>query len=106
MKRLLLGIFEFSYKQLDSCIFGISLLLLIALTALFYPKGLWFGRYDFLALSAIFLQGLFLLFKIETLRESMMIFIFHFLGMLMEIFKTKMGSWSYSQAGILYSTLR
>lgn len=102
MKRLLLGIFEFSYKQLDSCIFGISLLLLIAFTALFYPKGLWFGRYDFLALSAIFLQGLFLLFKIETLRESMMIFIFHFLGMLMEIFKTKMGSWSYSQAGILY----
>lgn len=97
-----MGILDFSYKQLNSCIFGISLLLLIAFTALFYPEDVWLSRYDFLAIAALTIQILFIFFKIETLRESAMIFIFHFLGMMMEIFKTKMGSWSYSQSGVLY----
>ncbi len=102
MKKIFIGILDFSYKQLNSCIFGISLLLLIATTALFYPVDAVMSRYDFLAIAALVIQILFILFKVETLRESAMIFIFHFLGMTMEIFKTKMGSWSYSQAGVLY----
>lgn len=102
MKTILIGLFNFSYKQLNSCIFGIALLILIALTALFYPADAWMSRYDFLAIAALTIQVLFILFKIETLKESAMIFIFHFLGMMMEIFKTKMGSWSYTQSGILY----
>src|SRR5699024_2188007 len=102
MKTILIGLFDFSYKQLNSCIFGIALLILIALTALFYPADAWMSRYDFLAIAALTIQVLFILFKIETLKESAMIFIFHFLGMMMEIFKTKMGSWSYTQSGILY----
>lgn len=102
MKKIFIGTLDFSYKQLNSCIFGIALLLLIALTALFYPKEALISRYDFLALAALAIQVFFILLKIETLRESLMIFIFHFLGVMMEIFKTKMGSWSYSQSGVLY----
>lgn len=102
MKNILLGILDFSYKQINSCVFGISILLLIALTSWIYPQDAVLSRYDFLTLSAVVIQLLFVLCKIETFKESGMIFIFHILGMSMEIFKTKMGSWAYAQEGFLY----
>ncbi|MHC5225742.1 DUF817 family protein [Ignatzschineria sp. LJL83] len=102
MKTILLGMLDFSMKQINSCIFGISILLLIVLTSWIYPQNAVLSRYDFLTLSAVVIQLLFVLCKIETLRESGMIFIFHILGMSMEIFKVKMGSWSYEHEGFLY----
>lgn len=93
---------EFCNLQINSCIFGILLLFLIALTAHFYPVNASLSRMDFLSMSALILQALLVIGKIETLKESAMIFIFHFLGMSMEIFKIKMGSWSYPLSGYLY----
>lgn len=102
MKKQISWIIQFVFIQANSCIFGISLLLLIVLTAQFYPQQSAFSRIDFLSISAILIQILFVIFKVEALKESIMIFIFHFLGMGMEVFKTKVGSWHYPNNGYLF----
>lgn len=99
---LLQFVADFIVKQVRACIFGISLLLLIALTYRFYPHGGGFSRFDFLTLMAIALQFLFLATKVESMREIGTIFIFHLLGTGLELFKTEVGSWSYPQDGVLY----
>lgn len=43
------------------------------------------------------MQGLFLLLKLETWREALVILIFHIVGTLMELFKTSAGSWVYPE---------
>lgn len=56
-------------------------------------------RYDFLFYYAIAIQLILILFKIETIAEFFIIFIFHFLGMVLEIFKTSetINSWHYPE---------
>lgn len=102
MKERISWVLAFVTLQINSCVFGISLLFLIVLTAQFYPEQSGLSRIDFLSISAILLQILFVIFKIESFRESLMIFIFHFLGMSMEIFKTEIGSWQYPSTGYLF----
>ena len=42
-----------------------------------------------------------LAFRLETWREAKIIFVFHVIGTVMEIFKTHMGSWVYPEASLL-----
>ena len=94
----------FGLKQAWACLFGGLMLGLIILS-----KFLWtehsvlpqiITRYDFLFLSAVLIQLLLLVFRLETLREAKIILIFHIVGTAMEIFKTHMGSWIYPEANI------
>jgi uncharacterized membrane protein YoaT (DUF817 family) len=65
------------------------------------------SRYDFIFLSAVAFQVCALVFKFEKPREFFVIFLFHVLATLMELFKTNpaIGSWTYPAAGSAVFTL-
>ena len=92
---------RFGIKQGWACLFGALMLALLIGTHLFYPRGTWLTRYDFLVLAAIAIQVAMLAFRLETWEEAKVIFIFHVVGTAMEIFKTSVGSWTYPEASIL-----
>src|SRR5262245_29052749 len=87
----------FGLKQAWACLFaGIMLGLMIA-TKFVWQPGWWLERYDFLFLSGLGVQILFLRFKMESWDEARVIFIYHVTGTVMEIFKVHMGSWTYPE---------
>lgn len=99
-----LAIYEFvafGIKQGWACLFGGLMLSLILLTYLFYPADLALARYDFLTIGAVFIQLGMLVFRLETWSEAKVIFAFHVVGTIMEIFKTQVGSWVYPEESLL-----
>lgn len=77
------------------------MLTLLLGTFLFYPENALLARYDFITLVAILIQVGMLVFRLETLEEAKVIFIFHLVGTVMELFKTQMGSWTYPEPALL-----
>ena len=92
----------FGFKQGWACLFGALMLALLVATHLFYPRGAWLPRYDFLTLSAVAIQIAMLRFRLETWDEAKVILAFHVAGTVMELFKTKAGSWIYPEPSILH----
>ena len=90
-------LFLFGFKQGWACLFGAILLTLVLLTKWFWPQHAWLARYDFLFLSALAVQALLLILRMETVREAKVILIFHVVGTVMELFKTNVGSWTYPE---------
>jgi uncharacterized membrane protein YoaT (DUF817 family) len=88
---------RFGLKQGWACLFGALMLALLIGTHVFYPKGAWLARYDFMFLAALLIQAGMLAFKLETWEEAKVILIFHAVGTIMEIFKTSVGSWIYPE---------
>src|SRR5262245_32221534 len=68
---------RFGLKQGWACLFGALMLALLIGTHVFYPKGAWLARYDFLFLAALLIQAGMLAFKLETWEEAKVILIFH-----------------------------
>lgn len=91
----------FGFKQGWACLFGALMLGLLVATHLFYPRGAWLPRYDFLTLAALAIQMLMLRFRLETWDEARVILAFHVAGTAMEMFKTAHGSWIYPEASYL-----
>jgi uncharacterized membrane protein YoaT (DUF817 family) len=91
-------LFLFGFKQGWACLFGAIILGLVLLTKWFWPPHAWLARYDFLFLSALAVQALLLILRMETVREAKVILIFHIVGTLMELFKTSVGSWTYPES--------
>jgi len=92
--RFLWEVFLFGFKEGWACLFGGILLGLLLLTRWWWPAGAPLARYDFLFLMALLTQAILLLTRMETVREAEIIFTFHAIGTLMELFKTDIGSWS------------
>ena len=90
----------FGLKQAWACLFGGAMLALIIATRLFWPDGMMIARYDFLFLSALFIQMAMLVLRLETLSEAKVILVFHVVGTVMELFKTAAGSWIYPEESI------
>ena len=86
---------RFGMKQAWACLFGGMIVALMLATHLFYPKDALLSRYDFLFLAALSIQVLMLRFRLETWEEAKIIFLYHLIGTVMEIFKTSVGSWIY-----------
>lgn len=101
MKELLV----FIKKSAWACIFGGSLLLVILATQSM-PLGS-IARYDVIFISAIILQTVFILTKLETWKEVKVILLFHVVATVMELFKTSssIGSWSYPAVNDTYFKL-
>ncbi len=91
----------FGIKQAWACLFGALMLAILVVTFLFYPEDVALPRYDFVTLCAITIQVLLLLLRLETLEEARIIFIFHIVGTVMEVFKTHVGSWIYPEFSYL-----
>ncbi len=95
-------------KQIWASLFAILLLTMMFITfrwnpdpiqIIFHGKTIYLYRYDLLFLFAIGIQGLLLLFKLETGKEAFVILIFHIIGTIMELFKTSYNiqSWQYPE---------
>jgi len=91
----------FGLKQGWACIFGAAMLVVLVATRLWYPDDAVLARNDFLVISAVVIQVLMVVFRLETLRELRVIVLFHIVGTGMELFKTEVGSWSYEGEGLL-----
>lgn len=92
---------HFGFKQAYACLFGGALLFGILLSKFFWPEDFILGRYDFLFIYAFLIQGLFLAFKLETWEEASVIFVFHIVGTIMEVYKTYIGSWIYPEENLI-----
>lgn len=97
LKNLVLEIWVFGLKQARACIFAGSFFVLLFLSNYIPLFGL--ARYDFLFLAALLIQLVLYLTKLETLREIKIIFLFHIVGFMLELYKTSpgVGSWSYPE---------
>lgn len=91
---------RFGMKQAWACLFGGLMVALMIGTHLWYPASATLARYDFLFLAALAIQALLLAFRLETVEEAKIIFVYHVVGTVMEIFKTSMGSWIYPEPSI------
>lgn len=87
----------FGLKEARACIFAGSFFALLFLSN--YIPLFGFARYDFLFVSAVILQVILFVTKIETWDEIKTIFLFHVVGTALELFKThpSVGSWSYPE---------
>jgi uncharacterized membrane protein YoaT (DUF817 family) len=86
---------SFGYKNAISCIFPVFIFLMLAVSRIFDHSVI--PRYDFLLLVCILAQVLLFHSGIESKREVAVIFIFHALGVLLELHKVNVGSWSYPE---------
>lgn len=77
------------------------MLALLLATHLFYPADAALHRYDFITLGALAIQIGMLAFRLETFSEAKVIFAFHVVGTVMELFKTSTGSWVYPEPAVL-----
>jgi uncharacterized membrane protein YoaT (DUF817 family) len=91
----------FGLKQARAAIFAGSFFLLLFLSNHISLFGLY--RYDFLFLAAIAIQAILYFAKLETKDEVKVIFLFHIVGLILELYKTSpyIGSWSYPEPGFL-----
>jgi uncharacterized membrane protein YoaT (DUF817 family) len=95
--RFIYEFLRFGLKQAWACLFGGIMVFLVLATRLFYPSDAALPRYDFLFLSALFVQVALVFFRFETMTEAGVIFVFHVVGTIMELFKTAQGSWLYPE---------
>lgn len=89
----------FGIKQAQSAIFAGSFFLLLFISNYIPLFGL--ARYDFIFLAAIAIQVVLYFTKLETKDEVKVIFLFHIIGLVLELYKTSpgIGSWSYPEDG-------
>ncbi|RYZ14991.1 MAG: DUF817 domain-containing protein [Alphaproteobacteria bacterium] len=92
---------SFGVKQGWACLFGGLMLAVLLGTFMVYPADAPLARYDFITLAALAIQAAMLATKLETWEEARVIFAFHVVGTIMEIFKTGAGSWIYPEESLL-----
>lgn len=92
----------FVYKQARASLFAGSFLFLLVVSN--YFRLSFISRADFLFLSAVLIQYLMWKFKLETTDEIKTIFLFHIIGLVLELYKTShfVGSWNYPELGYLH----
>jgi uncharacterized membrane protein YoaT (DUF817 family) len=90
----------FGIKQARAAIFAGSFFVLLFLSNHIPLVGL--ARYDFLFIAAVLIQVVLYLAKMETKDEVKVIFLFHIIGLVLELYKTNphIGSWSYPENAI------
>jgi uncharacterized membrane protein YoaT (DUF817 family) len=91
----------FGIKQARAAIFAGSFFVLLFISNHIPLFGL--PRYDFLFLAAVAIQAVMYFTKLETKDEVKVIFLFHIIGLVLELYKTNpaIGSWSYPEYGVL-----
>lgn len=77
-----------------SCIFPVAIFAALGLSKIL-PLPL--PRYDFIFLFCVLVQALMFLAGLETKDEVKVITVFHFIGLLLELYKVRMGSWAYPE---------
>jgi uncharacterized membrane protein YoaT (DUF817 family) len=84
----------FIKQQALSCLFPVLVFTLLGISHFFTG---FICRYDFMLLGCIIIQIALFLLNIETGDEVIVICVFHLLGLIMELFKVHIGSWTYPE---------
>ncbi|WNS45995.1 DUF817 domain-containing protein [Paenibacillus sp. MMS20-IR301] len=88
---------HFGYHQAMSCIFPVAIFSTLVITsAVEIP---FIHRYDAILLILLTVQYLMYRTGLETLDEIKVICVFHVIGLMLEIYKIRMGSWAYPEPG-------
>ncbi|WP_284646690.1 DUF817 domain-containing protein [Paenibacillus silviterrae] len=95
--RHVLQLLHFGYHQAMSCIFPVSIFATLALSSVI--KVPLIHRYDAILLILLVVQYLMYRSGLETRDEIKVICLFHLIGLALELYKVKMGSWSYPELG-------
>ncbi|MFS1516440.1 DUF817 domain-containing protein [Bacillus sp. SCS-151] len=90
--------FYFGFEQARSCVFPVIIFLSLALTK--FIEIPFIARYDLILLICVITQILLVIFKYETADEVKVIFVFHLIGLALELYKVHMGSWSYPENAV------
>jgi uncharacterized membrane protein YoaT (DUF817 family) len=85
----------FAKQQALACIFPALVFTSLGLSHFFTAV---LPRYDFMLLMCILTQVVLYFSKVETADEVLVICVFHLLGLMMELFKVHIGSWTYPES--------
>lgn len=88
---------DFTYKQISCCLFPVLIVISIALTKFIHIPFIY--RYDLLLYIAIIIQIILVKIGYESWEEVKIIFLFHIVGLGLEIFKIHIGAWRYPEPG-------
>lgn len=89
---------HFGYHQAMSCLFPVAIFGTLALSSLVdWPI---IHRYDAILLILVAVQYLMYRGGLETIDEVKVIGLFHIIGLMLEMYKVHMGSWSYPEPGL------
>lgn len=98
---LVTQLFRFAWLEVQCCAFAVAVFVGLAVSSLVWkvadPP---LARYDALLVYVIIVQVLFLILRLETWRELLVICAFHLIGLGLEVFKVSVGSWSYPDPGL------
>lgn len=83
--------------QAAATVFPFSVLAILAITLRVHVPGIY--RYDLILLLCLLVQAAMVWTRLETRDELKVICVFHVLGIGLELYKTKMGSWAYPEPG-------
>jgi uncharacterized membrane protein YoaT (DUF817 family) len=85
---------RFGWLELRCCLFAIAVFVGLALSRV-VPLPI--ARYDALLAYGLVVTLVFLLLGWESAREVAVIFAFHLVGLALELFKVRVGSWAYPE---------
>ncbi|WP_342566293.1 DUF817 domain-containing protein [Paenibacillus sp. FSL R7-0345] len=97
VSKSLTQLLHFGYHQAMSCIFPVAIFATLALSGMINIPFI--HRYDAILLVLLTVQYLMYRSGLETLDEIKVICVFHIIGLLLEIYKVRMGSWAYPEPG-------
>lgn len=97
MMRGLKQLIYFGWEQALSCVFPVVIFASLAITKMVELPL--FPRYDWLLLICLLMQWVMVRTGLETMDELKVITVFHLIGLVLELFKVHMGSWSYPEDG-------
>lgn len=87
-------LWDFGLTQLKCCVFAVFIMLALVASHLL-PSG--WPRYDVVLAACLLFQALMLRTGRETRDELKVILVFHVLGLGLELYKVRLGSWSYPE---------
>lgn len=90
------ALWEFVRLQALSCLFPVGIFATLALSKIL-PLPVWLPRYDFILMMCLLMQVGMYRSRLETKDEIKVICVFHVIGLVLEMFKIRMGSWSYPE---------
>nr|WP_171718090.1 DUF817 domain-containing protein [Paenibacillus phytohabitans] len=95
--KSLVRLLHFGYHHAMSCIFPVAIFGTLILTS--KVELPFIHRYDAILLILLTVQYLMYRSGLETLDEIKVICVFHVIGLVLEIYKIRMGSWAYPDPG-------
>ncbi|MBO3724069.1 DUF817 domain-containing protein [Actinomyces bowdenii] len=93
---------QFAVIQLACCAFPLAIFAGLAVSLLVWGAvEMPLERYDALLIYVVIIQIAFVALRLETWRELGVICAFHLIGLALEVFKVRIGSWAYPDAGVV-----